>query len=58
VELHIFGRGGPTAIQCPSERRQHVALFYYIFDVMILAGKDVMNESLTVRRQLLRDRVL
>jgi hypothetical protein len=33
-------------------------VFYYIFDVMILAGKDVMNELLTARRELLRARVL
>ena len=34
------------------------SLIYYVFDVMVLAGKDVMNEPLTVRRELLRDRVL
>ena len=34
------------------------ALVYYVFDVMILAGRDVTNEPLTVRRELLRDQVL
>jgi ATP-dependent DNA ligase len=33
-------------------------LIYYVFDVMILAGKDVMNEPLSVRRQLLQEDVL
>jgi len=33
-------------------------LVYYVFDVIILAGKDVMDEPLTVRRELLRDLVL
>jgi ATP-dependent DNA ligase len=35
-----------------------VSLVYYAFDVMILAGNDVMNEPLTMRRELLRERVL
>jgi ATP-dependent DNA ligase len=29
-----------------------------VFDVMILAGKDSMNEPLGVRRQLLQENVL
>jgi ATP-dependent DNA ligase len=35
-----------------------VRLFYYAFDLMIFAGKDVMNEPLTARRALLKERVL
>lgn len=31
---------------------------YYVFDVMILGGRDVMRESLDVRRQLLENKVL
>jgi bifunctional non-homologous end joining protein LigD len=34
------------------------SLFYYVFDLMILAGRDVMNEPLSVRRVLLQERVL
>jgi ATP-dependent DNA ligase len=34
------------------------ALFYYVFDVMVLAGVDVTTEPLTVRRELLQERVL
>ena len=33
-------------------------LIYYAFDVMVLAGEDVMGESLETRRRLLEDRVL
>lgn len=33
-------------------------LVYYAFDLMVLAGKDVMSEPLMVRRQLLQSRVL
>jgi ATP-dependent DNA ligase len=33
-------------------------LIYYVFDVMILAGKAMMNEPLGVRRQLLQENVL
>ena len=34
------------------------ALFYYAFDVMIAAGKDVMAQTLEARREILLDRVL
>ena len=33
-------------------------LFYYVFDVMVVAGKDVMALPLEARRKLLRSRVL
>jgi ATP-dependent DNA ligase len=55
VALDEAGRPSFNALQNGASTE---ALVYYVFDVMILAGKDVMNESLTVRRQLLRDRVL
>lgn len=35
----------------------HAPLYFYIFDVMILAGKDVMGEPLTKRRELLAKRI-
>jgi len=34
------------------------ALFYYVFDLMILAGRDVTNEPLANRRELLEKKVL
>lgn len=43
--LQNFGSGGTS-------------LVYYVFDLMILAGKDVMNEPTSVRRELLRQQVL
>jgi bifunctional non-homologous end joining protein LigD len=27
--------------------------FYYVFDVLVLAGRDVMTEPLSIRRELL-----
>lgn len=33
-------------------------LLYYVFDVLILAGRNVMSEALEPRRELLRDKIL
>ena len=33
-------------------------IIYYVFDVLILAGRDVMSEPLSVRRDLLRSHIL
>jgi bifunctional non-homologous end joining protein LigD len=33
-------------------------IFYYVFDVMILGGRELMDEPLSARRKLLSDRVL
>jgi len=35
-----------------------VPVFYYVFDVLVLAGRSVMSEPLSVRRDLLRSRIL
>jgi len=35
-----------------------VLIVYFVFDVLVLNGRDVTAETLTVRRQLLADRVL
>jgi bifunctional non-homologous end joining protein LigD len=55
VALDDSGRPSFTALQ---NHASTVSLFYYVFDVMILAGKDVMNEPLTVCRALLQEQVL
>jgi DNA ligase D-like protein (predicted ligase) len=55
VALDESGRPSFGALQNGSAT---APLIYYVFDVMILAGKDVMNEPLTVRRELLAERVL
>jgi DNA ligase D-like protein (predicted ligase) len=33
-------------------------VYYYVFDVLILAGRNVMGEKLSVRRELLREQIL
>lgn len=33
-------------------------IFFYAFDLLMLAGKDVMSETLDIRRELLRTKVL
>jgi bifunctional non-homologous end joining protein LigD len=55
VALDELGRPSFNALQNGSSI---APLIFYAFDVMILAGRDVMNESLTVRRELLRSRAL
>jgi DNA ligase D-like protein (predicted ligase) len=54
VALDSAGRPSFNALQ----NYETATLIYYVFDVMILAGKDVMDEPLSVRRQLLQERVL
>ena len=56
VALDESGRPSFNAIQ--NFGSSPAALFYYVFDTMILAGKDVMHEPLTVRRELLQVRLL
>jgi ATP-dependent DNA ligase len=36
----------------------NVPIIYYVFDVLILAGRDVMSEPLSVRRDSLRNHIL
>jgi bifunctional non-homologous end joining protein LigD len=55
VALDALGRPSFSALQNGSAT---APLVYYVFDVMILAGTDVMNEPLTVRRELLAEQVL
>jgi len=55
VALDELGRPSFSALQ---NHASTASLLYYVFDVMILAGRDVMNEPLSVRRALLQERVL
>lgn len=56
VALDKSGRPSFNALQnCGAGA---ALIIYYVFDVMILAGKDVMDEPLATRRDLLRQRVL
>jgi DNA ligase D-like protein (predicted ligase) len=56
VALDAAGRPSFSALQNHSSASG--ALVYYVFDVMILEGRDVMNEPLTKRRELLQEHVL
>jgi len=56
VALDQSGRPSFNALQ--NHGTSAAALVYYVFDVMILAGEDVMNQPLTTRRELLREHVL
>jgi bifunctional non-homologous end joining protein LigD len=55
VALDGSGRPSFSALQNGAASAPVV---YYAFDVMVLGGKDVMNEPLTVRRVLLAEQVL
>jgi ATP-dependent DNA ligase len=54
VALDSAGRPSFNALQ----NYETATLIYYVFDVMILAGRDVMSEPLSARRQLLQEDVL
>ena len=56
VALDPAGRPSFNALQ--NQGAGPSALFYYVFDAMIVGGVDVTNEPLTVRRELLQERVL
>jgi ATP-dependent DNA ligase len=56
VALDESGRPSFNALQ--NYGSNAAPLLYYVFDVMILTGKDVTNEPLDNRRSLLRERVL
>ncbi|GAC1434233.1 MAG: hypothetical protein NVS1B11_17710 [Terriglobales bacterium] len=50
------GRPSFNVLQNYGSSRSDIC--YYIFDLMVLAGRDVMREPLEVRRELLEKRVL
>jgi bifunctional non-homologous end joining protein LigD len=56
VALSEDGRSSFNLLQ--NHGSTHPNLFYYVFDVLVLAGKDVRGESLTARLALLEIRVL
>lgn len=57
-ELVAVDHSGRPCFNALQNADGTATLVYNVFDVMILAGKDMMNEPLTVRRELLRDHVL
>jgi DNA ligase D-like protein (predicted ligase) len=54
VALDEAGRPSFSALQSGAT----TSLIYYAFDVMIVAGRDVMNDPLIARRNLLQEDVL
>jgi ATP-dependent DNA ligase len=51
-------RGGPSFNLLQNHVPGKAPVCYYIFDVLVLAGRDLMGEPLSVRRELLTSRVL
>jgi bifunctional non-homologous end joining protein LigD len=52
-------RQWPPVIQSPAElRHREYRLVFYVFDLLILAGKDLRNQPLEVRRKVLHTRVM
>jgi ATP-dependent DNA ligase len=56
VALDESGRPNFNVLQNSSSSQ--TPILYYVFDVMVLAGQDVMPEPLKCRRELLRSQVL
>jgi bifunctional non-homologous end joining protein LigD len=56
VALGEDGRPSFNALQNSSESQTPIV--YYVFDVMVLAGRDISSEPLSARRALLEEKVL
>lgn len=58
-EIVALGEDGrPSFNLLQNHGSTHPELFYYVFDVMIFAGKDVRGETLNARLALLEARIL
>lgn len=51
-------QGKPSFTLLANAATAKVPILYYVFDLMVLEGRDVMKEPLSVRRQLLQERVV
>ena len=56
VAVDETGRPSFNALQNYGSAR--IRIVYYVFDVLILSGRDIMQEHLSARRDLLRSHVL
>lgn len=54
----VDASGRPSFNSLQNYGTGQVKLLYYVFDVMILASTDVMNQPLLARRELLKKQVL
>jgi ATP-dependent DNA ligase len=50
--------GKPSFNTLQNYGSSEAPIYYYVFDVLVLGGRDLMQETLTVRRALLEKRVL
>ena len=54
----LDGAGRPSFNLLQNHGSTHPAVFYYVFDLLILEGKDIRGEGLDTRQGLLKSRVL
>jgi bifunctional non-homologous end joining protein LigD len=54
----LDGAGRPSFNALQNEGSGGATIVYYVFDVLMLAGRDVMSEPLVTRRKLLCDEIL
>jgi bifunctional non-homologous end joining protein LigD len=58
-EIVAFDESGrPSFNKLQNYGSSQVPIFYYLFDLLLVSGKDVRSEPLAVRRELLEIRVL
>jgi DNA ligase D-like protein (predicted ligase) len=58
-EVVAFDNAGRPSFNALQNRASSTGpVFYYVFDVMVLAGRNLMNETLDTRRALLKTRVV
>jgi DNA ligase D-like protein (predicted ligase) len=58
-EVVAFDYAGRPSFNTLQNRASSTGpVFYYVFDVMVLAGRNLINETLDTRRALLRTKVL
>ena len=57
-EVVALGPEGRPSFNALQNLSSDAPVFYYVFDVMVLAGRDVQAESLAKRRALLETRVV
>jgi len=56
--IALDGDGRPSFNILQNYGSSKAPVLYFVFDVMILAGRDVMKEPLEARRELLERRIL
>jgi len=54
----LDAEGQPSFTLLQNYGSDKTPIVYFVFDVMVLAGRDVMREPLTVRRKLLEQQIL